>query len=104
MFSPASVSCYMIPVMLRWMLEPSEKEAINSSVYKTCKRGSPMLSTSHQYQKSWEICAAQGAATNGFLQPKRSFDLCYQSNSESSHLPMKDENWNDAELVKFILD
>ena len=28
------------------MLEPSEKEAINSSVYKTCKRGSPMLSTS----------------------------------------------------------
>ena len=57
-----------------------------------------------------EICAARGAATNGTsdgtVQPRRLSDLCFQSNSESSHQPTKDESWNDAELkalVEFIL-
>ena len=51
-----------------------------------------------------EICVA----TNGTVQPiaRRLSGLSLQSNLESSHLPTKDETWDETELkalVEFIL-
>ena len=87
------------------MSELSEEEEISGSAERKRPRGSPTCLTPHRCQKRVplrEICAA----TNGTVQPRKLSSLSLQSNSESSHLPTKDESWDEAELkalVEFIL-